>query len=290
MFKRHAQLHQGDLWEFTGGKIEPNETAQHALQREFLEELDIIIQDFQPLISLKHEYNDCVVHLQVFTIFNFSGIPRSTNNQPLRWISLNEIDKFDFPKANKAILNALKLPTCYAICDDGANMNLKERLLFLLKKNIRLIQLRLKNTTPENSRAFLEWAYQINQDYNAILLVNSSVKQFQNLPCDGLHLTSFDLMRCQKRPENYRWLVASCHNLAEIQHAEKIGADFIVISPVLKTPSHPETTPLGWTQFSQLTAQANLPVYALGGLQFSDLETAIFHGAQGISGIRLGFF
>ena len=69
-------------------------------------------------------------------------------------------------------------------------------------------------------------------------------------------------------------------------HAQKIGADFITLSPVLATPSHPERSPLGWALFAQWVEACPMPVYALGGVDPLHLEQAIQSGAQGIAGIR----
>ena len=82
------------------------------------------------------------------------------------------------------------------------------------------------------------------------------------------------------------WLAASCHNISELKHAQQIGVDFVVLAPVLKTKSHPDTPPLGWDQFAHLVAQTNLPTYALGGLVKANLLDAQKVGGQGISAIR----
>ena len=120
-------------------------------------------------------------------------------------------------------------------------------------------------------------------------MLNSAVKEAFELAIDGIHLTSFDLLKLNARPENLRWLSASCHNLEELQHAEKIGVDFVVIAPVLKTKTHPEIEPLGWDVFAKFVSTSNLPVYALGGLKKTDLEQAQNVGAQGIAGISTFF-
>ena len=94
-------------------------------------------------------------------------------------------------------------------------------------------------------------------------------------------------MSLQERPlPEGIWVAASCHGLEEIHHAERIGVDFIVLSPVLATPSHPETEPLGWLQFGALAQAANLPVFALGGMRPAHLAQAKSVGAQGVAGIR----
>jgi len=78
----------------------------------------------------------------------------------------------------------------------------------------------------------------------------------------------------------------SCHDAAEIRHAERIGADFVTVSPVAPTPSHPDARPLGWPAFADCVAGAAVPVYALGGLGSDDFASARRHGGQGVAAIR----
>jgi len=89
------------------------------------------------------------------------------------------------------------------------------------------------------------------------------------------------------RPLNDTYLVsASCHTQEELEHAVKLGLDFVVVSPVRKTSSHPGARTLGFSGFHDLTERASIPVYALGGMQVVDLPTAFRHGGQGIAAIR----
>jgi thiamine monophosphate synthase len=61
--------------------------------------------------------------------------------------------------------------------------------------------------------------------------------------------------------------------------------DFVVLSPVLETQSHPGVTPIGWAGLQALSAQAQVPVYALGGMHVEMIDLAHQHGAQGIAAI-----
>jgi len=76
---------------------------------------------------------------------------------------------------------------------------------------------------------------------------------------------------------------ASCHDEAELARAVELGVDFVVLGPVLPTPSHATARPLGWTRFEELSRGMPLPVYALGGLNRADLEQAMRHGAHGVA-------
>jgi 8-oxo-dGTP diphosphatase len=84
-------------------------------------------------------------------------------------------------------------------------------------------------------------------------------------------------------------MAVSCHSEEEAMQAERIGADFITLSPVMPTGSHPDAKTLGWNVFSDIVSRVNLPVYALGGLGEKDLETAWSKGGQGVAAIR-GFW
>ena len=76
---------------------------------------------------------------------------------------------------------------------------------------------------------------------------------------------------------------ASCHNLEEIYLANKLNLDFIIVSPVLNSKYN--TPPIGWDNFKKLSLEANMPVFALGGISKSDLNTCLMNDGYGVSGI-----
>ncbi|RKF20859.1 8-oxo-dGTP diphosphatase MutT [Alginatibacterium sediminis] len=108
--KRHEDQHQGGLWEFPGGKIEPQESASKALARELLEEvnLEVISLAQEPWLSLSHDYGDKRVELIVFIVRDFKGEAKGLEGQPLRWLKVQELETSDFPKANAVIISELK--------------------------------------------------------------------------------------------------------------------------------------------------------------------------------------
>ena len=77
----------------------------------------------------------------------------------------------------------------------------------------------------------------------------------------------------------------ACHNEEQLIQAQKIEVDFVTLSPVLPTNTHPEINPMGWEKFSALCKSTDIPVYALGGMDKKMLNLALFHGAQGIAAI-----
>ena len=290
---RDKSLHQGGLWEFPGGKIESGESAEQALARELKEELGITVKAATPLITVKHQYPDLSVQLNVFLVEHFSGDAKSCEGQPFKWINPAELSNHAFPAANQPIIAAAQLPPYYAILDDADESLLWVNLRKILSRGIKLIQLRLKTLSPETIEKFIEQAYPLCKQQGALLLKNSAIKNAEDFAVDGIHLTSRHLMSLTRRPafqpgtsDQAHWVAASCHNLQELQHAQKIGVDFVVLAPVLATKTHPETEPLGWEQFAKLVSHVNLPVYALGGLSESGLDRARQSGAQGIGAIR----
>ena len=77
----------------------------------------------------------------------------------------------------------------------------------------------------------------------------------------------------------------ACHDAEGLGRAETLGADMAMLSPVNATSTHPHISALGWDDFARLTLGRPLSVYALGGVQRSDLELAKERGARGIAGI-----
>lgn len=282
---RPQSAHQGRLWEFSGGKVEQGETVQQALARELKEELAITVQTSQPLIQIKHHYDDLTVLLDVWRVINFSGQPRSCEGQKIQWVKFNELSQYSFPDANKTIITAVQLPSDYAILNGDDVTILLIQLQKLLNQGITLIQARVKGLSEVEVSQFFNQAIPLCQQAGAVLLVNSAVKNARTFNVQGLHLTSYDLLTLTEKPQGYCWVSASCHNRIELERAEKIDLDFVVIAPVLATKTHPDTVPLGWERFKQLAASTYLPVYALGGLSQAEKLKAQYCGAVGIAGI-----
>ena len=105
--QRPAHKARGLLWEFVGGKVEPGETKEEALARECREELDADVRAGEVFMQLVHEYPDLTVELTLFNA-TMEGEPRLLEHNDIRWITVEEIDDYDFCPADTEILAALK--------------------------------------------------------------------------------------------------------------------------------------------------------------------------------------
>jgi len=282
--ERAKHAHQGGLWEFPGGKVEAGESVQDALRRELLEEIGIGVEAATPLIKIRHDYGDRHVLLDVWNVTAFSGDAKPCEGQAMRWVTPDNLVDFNFPAANQPIIKAAQLPNCYAILEGHCAEEVLNNCQRILLRGIRLMQLRVKSLPANDLEPVAAEVLRICRRQGVTLLVNSDLPllAFQS---DGIHLSSRALLACSKRPGGHVWVAASCHNLAELRHAEKLGVDFAVLAPVQATATHPEAPPLGWEGLSALLEKVNLPVFALGGLDFDDMDRAFHAGAQGLAGI-----
>jgi A/G-specific adenine glycosylase len=99
----------GGLWEFPGGKLEEGETLEECLEREILEELEILIEVGRPLVSVKHAYTHFKITLHVFECRFVSGEIIPHDCEAFRWICPEELDDFAFPGADRKVIDALKM-------------------------------------------------------------------------------------------------------------------------------------------------------------------------------------
>ncbi|MFN2308148.1 MAG: Nudix family hydrolase [Gammaproteobacteria bacterium] len=290
--RRHANAHQGGLWEFPGGKVEAHETALQALRRELHEELGIELRAARPLIRIPHQYPDQAVLLEVWRVSAFRGEAHGREGQPVQWLAPTRLREFAFPAANRPVVVAARLPDRYLITPEpGADFS--ARLERAFAAGIRLVQLRAR-TLPEAD--YLQLARSVcaqARRHGAEVLLNADpaqaalIVQIAEVGAAGVHLSAARLRTLERRPlPADLWLAASCHTADELAQAARIGCDFAVLGPVQATASHPGAPPLGWEALRTLTEHAALPVYALGGLHPADLEAAWQAGAQGIAAIR----
>lgn len=106
--QRPAYKARGLLWEFVGGKVEPGETREQALVRECREELDVTVSVRDIFTQIVHEYPDITVHLTLFNAAISGGEPKLLEHNDMRWITVGEIDLYDFCPADVEILQKIK--------------------------------------------------------------------------------------------------------------------------------------------------------------------------------------
>ena len=105
--RRKPEQHQGDLWEFPGGKQEAGESQQEALRRELFEEIAIRPDAVSFRRSIEHRYDDKAVRLHFWDVDSFTGTPAGCEGQLLRWVPVVELAQFSFPAANQAVVEEL---------------------------------------------------------------------------------------------------------------------------------------------------------------------------------------
>lgn len=162
-----------------------------------------------------------------------------------------------------------------------------DQLRQCLQAGTRLVQLRAKGIDPERYTTLAQQAIELVHQHQGIVLLTSTAEQVLALGADGLHLDSKALKGVTSRPLPAHFLLsASGHSLAELQHAEAMGANLAVVSPVKATASHPELAPLGWAGYAEIVRALALPVYAYGGVDAGDEAEALAAGGAGIAGQR----
>ena len=98
----------GELWEFPGGKIEDGETPEECMARELKEELEIEVEVGMLITSNKHRYPNGIYELLAYKVEHISGNFVLNDHDKVKWITIDEISKYDFPPANTPIINYLK--------------------------------------------------------------------------------------------------------------------------------------------------------------------------------------
>ncbi len=285
--RRSASAHQGGKWEFPGGKLELGETPKEALARELREELGIEVVRSRPLIRILHRYDDRFVALSFFKVYAFDGMPRGLEGQRTAWFDVDALHKLDFPAADAPVLTALMLPDRCAITPPDLTVGelLASLTINCCKRGV--VILRLPSLSAGDYEAVAAQAAPLARRRSCRLMLTGSFEQAMALGAAGVHLNSRRLLSLTQLPSSAQGLLvsAACHNAAELDHATRLGVDFVLLSPVCETRSHPGQTPLGWARFRQLAEPVPMPVYALGGVGLEDRRQAFEQGAQGVAGI-----
>ena len=284
--QRPAGKPYAGYWEFPGGKIEPGESPRQALARELREELGIVVHRSAPWLVQRYRYPHAHVELHFIRVFEWSGEPVGHDGQAFAWQVPGRFDVLPLLPANAFVMRALLLPSVYGItnAEELGELTFLANAEVAIASGLGLIELREKTWSPARQRAFAESLLALAAPRGVKVLLNGDARDALAWGCAGVHLTAAGLASIAARPLPDTMLcAASCHTRAEVERAAALNLDFVVLGPVLPTPTHSDVPTLGWDAFAALATDAPLPIFALGGLARGDLDVAIACGAHGVA-------
>jgi len=104
--RRPAGVHLAGMWEFPGGKIDPDETHEAALRRELLEELGVKAAVGECIYRTRHAYPDRTIALYFYRC-SLDSAPRPLLGQEMRWVPLAELRSLEFPPSDTELIELL---------------------------------------------------------------------------------------------------------------------------------------------------------------------------------------
>ncbi|MFN3813914.1 MAG: thiamine phosphate synthase [Aquificaceae bacterium] len=181
------------------------------------------------------------------------------------------------------------LPKLYAITDsERYGKDFFQTLKGVLDRGVKMVQLREKKLSTKEYYEKAINVKKITSKYSAMLFINERVDIALAVEADGVHLPQDGLPpSCVKRIKKELIVGFSAHSLDSALYAQSEGADFITLSPIFKTSSHPEVEPIGLALLQDVCRTLSIPVYALGGIDWEKIKPCYKNGAYGVAGISL---
>jgi len=150
------------------------------------------------------------------------------------------------------------------------------------------VQLRDKEATDEELITVGKALRKVCDRFGALFIVNERIDVANAVGADGLHIGQNDLSIevARQKIGKEKLLGISTHNLNQAQRAFQEGADYIGVGPIFKTPTKPDTPPVGISLIQEVKKNLPIPFVAIGGIDLSNIEEVLAAGAYAVAVVR----
>lgn len=142
--------------------------------------------------------------------------------------------------------------------------------------------LREKDLTEEEYEALAEKALEICKSTNTLCILHTFYSVAEKLGAEALHMPLPKLreMSLEKR-SCYKVLGASCHSLTDVKEAEALGCTYVTLGHIFETDCKKGVPPRGLSLLEEVCREAEIPVYAIGGISAENVNQVKKAGAAG---------
>lgn len=186
-----------------------------------------------------------------------------------------------------------------AICKNATHLLIRESNLSISelvhlsdKVNLELNnQLTQKNDFQNRIRLIINFSKSIEEYFKYPELHNYGLHLKSNSPYSKVDfIAAFErinkIRHCELNESNTEFILGrSCHSKTEVIQAQMKGFDYVFLSPIFSTRSHPDTSCLGLEKLEEAAKSVVIPVIALGGINEDNAEACKLVGANGFAGI-----
>ena len=153
-----------------------------------------------------------------------------------------------------------------------------------IKGGVKIVQLREKNSSTKD---FYEKALKVKEickNYGALFIINDRLDIAQAVEADGVHLgqTDMPIEKARKILKNKFLIGATARNAKEAKKAELLGADYIGSGAIFGTNTKDNAKKLEMEDLKKIVNSVKIPVFAIGGINISNVSLLKNIGLQGI--------
>lgn len=173
---------------------------------------------------------------------------------------------------------------CFITDRTISSLSVEDQVKKALDAGIRFIQYREKNLNRRDIFYNAEKLRAITLEYLARFIVNDHADIALSVDAEGVHLGQDDLPLADARKIMGKKIIGiSTHDLKQATDAAQGGADYIGFGPVYHTTTKDAGTPRGAEQIALIRQHIGIPIVAIGGIGYENLEEVFTAGADAVA-------